>query len=263
MRFAFYTNLVSPHTAPLAKALIAKYGEGVYVCQQHGGEPMRTSNILGGLEPNTLFECDSPEKVRSILESCDILLTGVRDFDLIQERINRGLFTAYQSERWFKPESLLSLGRSENGGCGLWVSGFWKMLLPFAFRRAKRIMQLFKSDKFVYLPIGVHAARDMARLCGLFAGDIRCLFSAPELGFEKTSGGSIFSRVEMERGRKFCLDKMRMWGYYVEPSRKDALPVQEANNTSLTTNDYRLTTRTRSLHDASIHLAHTFLPPRG
>ena len=72
----------------------------------------------------------------------------------------------------------------------------------------------------------------MARLCGLFAGDLRCLFRAPKLEFERKPGGGIWisggARSESVRalGEKYCLDKMRMWGYFVESSSGEKLGVK-------------------------------------
>lgn len=213
--WALYTNILSPHTAPLANALHEQIGECVYIYQKHGGEPCRTNSVLERFGAIAICEEDCPQKARDLLLECDFLLTGVRDFDLMENRIRRGKFTAYQSERWFKPESLLTLGRSEFKGRHLWVDGFWKMLLPFAIHRAQRMLRLFKSDKFLYLPIGVHAARDMARLCGLMNGDMRCMFMAPSLKSENYPLGSIgLSNGENEA--RYCLAKMRMWGYFVE-----------------------------------------------
>ena len=168
--------------------------------------------------PDVLCEEDSPLKARKLLLECELLITGVRDFDLMEERVRSGNFVVYQSERWFKPESLLSFGRSESAGKGLWVCGFLKMIFPFAIRRAIKIMRLFKSENFLYLPIGIHAARDMARLCGLMNGDLRCLFCAPELRCEKRPFGKIELRGKGD-GSRYCLDKMRMWGYFVAPGQ--------------------------------------------
>jgi len=77
---------------------------------------------------------------------------------------------------------------------------------------------LRKSDCALYLPLGIHAARDMARLCGLFAGDLRCLFRAPLLDYERKPGGRIWLKDGCD-GDIYCLGKMRMWGYFVEGGR--------------------------------------------
>ena len=218
MKVAFYTNLVSPHTVPLAAELKKNIDSFVYIYQKHGGEPFRTGTALESMQDCAICEADEPERAGILLRECEVLLSGVRDFDLMQERIDKGMLTIYQSERWFKPESLLALGRSENMGRGMWVNGFWKMLFPFAIHRARKIMKLFGSAKFLYLPIGIHAARDMARLCGLMKGNLRCLFRSPLLRFEKQPLG----RIELMEGGKpplCCVEKMRMWGYFVAPSR--------------------------------------------
>lgn len=231
MKVAFYTNLVSPHTVPLSEEVRKNVDSFVYVYQKHGGEPFRTRAVLESMQACAICEVDEPERARIHLRECDVLLSGVRDFDLMQERINKSMLTIYQSERWFKPESLLALGKSESSGRGVWVGGFWKMLLPFAVRRARRIMQLFKSEKFLYLPIGIHAARDMARLCGLMNGDWRCLFRAPKLKYEKQP----FGMVELSAGNdgvRYGLNKMRMWGYFVKHSlSKDNKGSQRGDNT--------------------------------
>lgn len=216
--WVIYTNLVSPHTAPLANALQVCAGGCAYIYQRHGGEPCRTNHVLDELIATPVCEEDVRSKARKMMVECAGLILGVRDFDLMERRVRDGRFTAYQSERWFKPESLFALGRSESTGHVAWVGGFWKMLFPFAVRRARRIMQLFKSDKFLYLPIGIHAARDMARLCGLMNGDLRCLFRAPALEFERRPFGRIWLRDGGDASR-YCLERMRMWGYFVAPSR--------------------------------------------
>jgi glycosyltransferase involved in cell wall biosynthesis len=79
---------------------------------------------------------------------------------------------------------------------------------------------LNESENFYYLPMGIHAARDMARLCGLINGDLRCLFRAPKLDFERKPGGRIWiSEGVRSDGVRECVDKMRMWGYFVEEGR--------------------------------------------
>ena len=221
MRFALYSNLLSPHTAPLAQELISHYGDGVYVCQKRGGEPFRTSQMAEQFGDKLLYEEDSPARVASILENADVVLTGVRDFELMERRVAAKKVTLYQSERWFKPENLFALGRSEYGGFGIWVDGFWKNLFPFAIKRAKRIMRLFESNSFLYLPIGVHAARDMVRMCGAFGGDYSCVFRSPKLEFERCPGGSVWCREESHMHNNAitkCLERSRMWGYFVASS---------------------------------------------
>lgn len=221
MKFVLYSNLVSPHTLPLAKELISYYSDCMYICQRHGGEPFRTALAIESLGDKLLYEEDDTQAAAELLAGADIVLTGVRDFELMERRIAAGKVTLYQSERWFKPENILAFGNSEYGGCGIWVDGFWKMLLPFAQKRARRIVRLFESEKFMYLPIGIHAARDMVRMCRLLDGDLSCICRGPELQFERYPGGKIWCLKEQYAKNCLtttCLNRSRMWGYFVAPS---------------------------------------------
>ena len=205
-RIVIYTNTVSPHQLPLAKELVAQVGEGDFryiytevADRDHGG--------LG-------WNLDVPDwcvhagavDVDEWLENADVLLSGLRCFDLFERRAKKGLKNFYMTERWFKPPI-----------------GIARLLHPLYFGYARRFCSLMELGAVVGLPIGIPAARDMARLCGLMHGDLRCLFGAPEVEFEGMPGGRIFNRVERVetcRGRdgKYCLEKMRMWGYFVKSS---------------------------------------------
>jgi glycosyltransferase involved in cell wall biosynthesis len=51
-------------------------------------------------------------------------------------------------------------------------------------------------------------------------GDWKCLFRAPKLRFERKPGGRIWISERAGRdGVRNCVDKMRMWGYFVEEGR--------------------------------------------
>ena len=153
------------------------------------------------LAPWIVCETDSPAKCRQMLETCDILLSGIRDLDLFEKRAIEGRKTFYCSERWFKPRL-----------------GVWRLFKPSYLKMSFRFVRLLQScDSMYYLPIGAHAARDMTRLSGLMSGDIMCFFKAPDIDFDGVPCGSIRLRYGMseERTRKYCLDKMRMWGYFV------------------------------------------------
>lgn len=221
MKFVMYTNSVSPHQLPLARELVKRIGcenfRYIYTTPLNKERTNLGWPILS--EAWVVCETDATEECQTWLENCDILMTGFRCVDLFSRRSTKGLKSIYSAERWFKP----------------WM-GMLRLLQPSYFKMAWSFVKLLRtSSKVFYFPMGIHAARDMARLSGLFAGDLRSLFRAPKLDFEKRPGGKIYSCVEheesVERDKKYCLDKMRMWGYYVEPSRKDALPVQEASKT--------------------------------
>lgn len=211
MKFALYTNSISPHQLPLMRELAALLGidNVLYAYESVESKGRRTL----GWNPTPEAGCRKSSECLTDIETCDTLLVGgLRPIELMEKRATVGLKTLYMSERWFKP-----------------AIGILRLLYPKYFLMAWRIVRLVRnSDSFTYLPIGIHAARDMARLCGLMAGDLRCLFVAPKLDFERKPGGKIWLK-EGANGKRYCLDKMRMWGYYVEPSKFDALPVQEAS----------------------------------
>lgn len=218
MRFVLYTNALSAHQIPLAREIAKLVSEDNfrYIYTSKDGQKLQESNATDGW-----IEYLPIEQTNEWLEDADVMLVGgIRPIGLCERRAASGKTTFYMSERWFKPPI-----------------GILRLLHPKYFRMAWRIVRLIKnSDSFTYLPIGIHAARDMARLCGLFSGDLRCLFRAPELDFESKPGGRIFfsspslhlpatptAKSPLQRPTttttKYCLDKMRMWGYFVAPSK--------------------------------------------
>ena len=136
-----------------------------------------------------------------MLHTAGLLMSGVRDVALFAQRAKSDQRTIYCSERWFKPKL---------GALRLLQPSYWKMARKF-------VCQLREDDSLFYYPMGIHAARDMARICGLMNGDLGCLFCAPELDFEHKPGGRIWLRNGGDV-TKYCLDKMRIWGYFVEAS---------------------------------------------
>lgn len=200
MKFVFYTNSVSPHQIPLAEELVRILGEDEY--RYIHTLPLTRERIdLGWSKSESnwiISEKESHVVARNILLEAECLMCSVRDFDLIKQRAMRGLLSVYVSERWFKPPF-----------------GMLRLLSPRYFYMASRFVRMLsRSSSVLYFPMGIHAARDMARLCGLLRGDIRCLFWGPELRFGHEPGGRI-CRVDGKNGEKYCLDKMRMWGYFV------------------------------------------------
>lgn len=208
MKFVFYANVISPHQLPFVKEVVAQFGEDEcrYVYTMPLGEGRRG---LGWSEENTFWmmsEWEQKEKSVQILETARILMSGMRSMALFKKRTNHGRITIYTSERWFKPPI-----------------GILRLLNPHYRRMAKQFVRLLsESEKLLYFPIGIHSARDMARLCGLIHGDLRCLFRAPKLDFEHKPGGRIWLSdgvaESRSKGARYCLDKMRMWGYFVRSS---------------------------------------------
>lgn len=227
MKIALLTNVVSPHQVPLAEALVRRVGEGnyryVYTEAAHGE---RTRMGWGGDAASAWCRQGTMEDA-ALLEA-DCVLSGHRALTLFERRNAAGRITFYAAERWFKPPI-----------------GFLRLLSPAYFRMARRFARCARSPRFLCLPMGVHAARDMARLLGLFAGDLRCLFRAPKVAFESRPGGAVVplrqaiaagvldagSRAFAKRhgfvqiprsqwGRvrpRGIFAKLRMWGYFVAP----------------------------------------------
>ena len=213
LKFVMYQDCVSPHQVPLARELAATLGEADF---RYVYRDLAQSTRVGmgwamdGAAPWFVHIGTAPDEARSLIESADCLLTMFRDVELFKRRHARGLKTVVQTERWFKPRA-----------------GILRMLSPSYRRMAREFVRLMDEGGVVYLPMGIHAARDMARLCGLMHGDLRCLFRAPKLEFERKPGGRIFEgRVKKEEGKRkreegSRIGAMRMWGYFVEEgSRK-------------------------------------------
>ena len=220
MKFVIYTNSLSAHQIPLAKEIAKQVGAEnfQYVYTSRNGQALQecvASDDWICYAP-TGADLAARHDVNDWLENADVMLVGgIRPFDLIERRVKSGKKTLYMSERWFKPNL-----------------GILRLAWPPYFRMAKRFAKMLRRyDSLVYLPIGIHAARDMVRLCGLMHGDLRCLFRAPRLDFENCPMGRVWlrqSRRVVEASSvdcrlssvpdKHCLDKMRMWGYFVKSS---------------------------------------------
>ena len=203
MRFALYTIILSPHQLPLFKEMMARLGEAE--CRYVSVRPPARERTKMGWgdafeEKWVIEEARKPEEAREVITTAKTLMSGMRDVGLFEERCRRGLTTIYCGERWFKPPI-----------------GMLRLLHPRYFKMARRFVKLLRENENMYaFPIGIHAARDMARLCGLMSGDLRCIFRAPELEFERRPGGRIWLAQRRRGAEKYCLDKMRMWGYFVE-----------------------------------------------
>ena len=199
MKCIFFTNSVSAHQLPLARELVKMYGADefryVYTTRSSG----INQEVLVDESWVVLYSAGDHD----LIESCDVLVVGgLKPIDILEKRARRNLKTFYMSERWFKPPL-----------------GMLRLLNPRYLSDAYRLVRLLKrAENFIYLPIGVHAASDMARLCGAFAGDVRCLFRSPKLDFIKTPGGEV-RLMDDGDGKVYGLNKMRMWGYFVEDAK--------------------------------------------
>ena len=227
IKFALYTIAISPHQVPLFEAIMETLG--VANCRYIAVRPPMSERVIMGWgmacnEKWFIEESSNSGEAREILENSEVLLSGLRDWALFEKRNANGLVSIYTGERWFKPPI-----------------GIVRLLHPKYLKMAWRFARLLRrSQKVVYFPIGIHAACDMARLCGLLHGDLRCLFRAPELDFERKPGGKIWPKNEPQNTRstrKYSLDKMRMWGYFVAPSKFPH------HNSQLSTHNSQLSTQ--------------------
>jgi glycosyltransferase involved in cell wall biosynthesis len=227
MHIALLTNIISPHQLPLAKRLAARVGEGNYTYVYT--EPLHEERRRMGWEDELPPWAVLADENHPALWEADILYSELRAIDLFQKRIRAGKKTYYVSERWFKPP---------------W--GFLRTLSPRYFQMARAFHQLFQSPHFHYLPQGIHAARDMARLMRFLDGAPASLLAAPPLAFESRPGGAILplpqasslhgldSHDLASTQRRGFLQlpptlwgqshptglyaQMHLWGYFVEPS---------------------------------------------
>ena len=228
MKFAFFTNCISPHQVPLAKALIKRLGSENYryvYTEELTAERM----AMGWGDKNRDFWYLQGGDDCLVLHEVDILMSAQRTWKLFDKRSTAGKQTIYVSERWFKPPL---------GFIRIFVLSYLKMALHF--------LRCFKSSWIKYFPYGIHAARDMVRLVGFLSGDVRCLFATPKVAFESCPGGvivplkeaikaGVLSAEEIAFGKKHgfvqipreqwgkveprkVYAKMRMWGYFVAPT---------------------------------------------
>lgn len=129
---------------------------------------------------------------------CDILIEMMRELDLMEARANVGKTTVYVSERWLKPLVVK----------GIRLPAILRILSPRYFNMVRRFIRLMDNERFFVFPCGVHAVRDFVRLYHLIHGDLRYLFRSPNVDIERHLGGSVAG-----------FPRMKLWGYFVEPSK--------------------------------------------
>ncbi len=196
MRFAFLTVCLSPHQLPLADAIAKRVG--VENFRYISNEPVDRGRVKLGWgdegRPWCLSRTDvgSRAEVEDWCRNADVLFCYLRELDIFEERVRRGLPTIYVSERWFKPVERKGVGFST-----ILLPGWVRMLNPCFSNMAARIRRLLCEEApFLYFPMGVLAARDMACLCRwgrpVFPTQVPC---------------AVFRR-------------MRLWGYFVAPAKQ-------------------------------------------
>ena len=203
MKFVLYTTSVSAHQLPLAREIIRRVGADNFRFV-HTGESQGGAQDVVVHEPWIVHVTVASE----ILESAEFLLCDVRDIDLIERRVFKGLRTYYTSERWFKPIPLISTAAKDvpwlRGLKGLYLPGWVRMLVPNYRRRALRFRRLLQDNSlkgvFEYLPVSMNSAHDMEQLLRL----------SPWINVR---------RGEYAVGDQVA-ERMHLWGYFVAPSCK-------------------------------------------
>ena len=147
MTAAFYMNCVSAHQLPLAREVARLVGPEnfCYVDAGEKGQEYQSCHDTTGIQVKVEGEGEQ------WMEESDLLLTGLRDLDLLERRAKKGLRTFYTSERWLKPAGVFS--------------GAFRLLVPSYRRMAKRFVTWANgSDAARVLAIGPWAKKDFLRL---------------------------------------------------------------------------------------------------
>ncbi|MBQ8124286.1 MAG: glycosyltransferase [Kiritimatiellae bacterium] len=213
MKVLVYAGIVSPHMIPLCDSLYARLGPGNFLyCATLRMRQERSKLGWKEAEREWIVRYDG-------VPPCDVLEVYADKFDVLfvsefEPKViecfrKRGKRILYASERWLKPPF-----------------GAIRFIKKSFVRRAMEFASLLRSyNKFLYLPIGPHAAVDALRIACYTKLDVIGGLRNRRIAFEKHPMGRLSALGRSE----VLLDKMRMWGYYVAPSKKDALPVQEAS----------------------------------
>lgn len=161
MTVVFYMNCLSAHQIPLAREVAKLIGAENLAYVDAGAknaQPLQTVKDGSGL-PFRVVKLDAPE-ARELLNSADLVLTGLRDLEFVELRAAKGLCTFYYSERWFKP---VEIGVGERCRCS--VSGRVRMLVPSYRRMVRRFVRWTQTDPLArVLAVGPWAAKDFARM---------------------------------------------------------------------------------------------------
>jgi len=218
MRFVLYTQRYSPHELPLVRACAQVFDE-VWYAVDRGFEqnPSRKAwqPDLNGLHTLILDEIPSAERsarLMALLDRDTVIMYGSRGnpYEIaIQES---AAIVIYISERWLKPYKF--------------VPGIFHLVKPSFVKHIINHRRWLRSNqRFSYFGLGIHAVRDMAFLTGM--GRVS--------GFEKVPAG------EVRVGKK-PLSKIRLWGYFVEPSANPLTANRTAEPQATQPKAYPLTT---------------------
>ncbi len=162
MKIVFYLDCVSPHQVPLAREVVKRVGADNFRYVYHDAVQEDRAALgwqMSGDAGWFVHIGTHPDVAQKWIETADVMLTGFRDFELLERRKMNGLMTFYMSERWFKP-----IGVS----CWRWrvyLPGHWRLLSNRYRQMARRLVTIAKRDaRFRYLAMGAHAQNDILKI---------------------------------------------------------------------------------------------------
>ena len=213
MKVFLYASIISPHMIPLCDSLYARLGSGNFLyCATMRMRQERTKLGWKEAEREWIVRYDGvpPDDVlEAYADEFDVLFVSEFEPKAIECFRKRGKRILYASERWLKPPF---------GAIRFIKKSFVCRAMVFA-------LLLRSYSKFLYLPIGLHAAVDALRIICYTKLNVIGGLRNRRITFEKCPMG----RLSALGWSGDYLDKMRMWGYYVASFKKDALQVQEAS----------------------------------
>ena len=190
MKYIFYTNIVSPHQLPWCREFVKLVGEEnfLYIAEETMHGERESLGWESGQEKWIRYLNDDPETLNAELESCGLLITSLRRFELLRKRAGKGLRSYYMFERWFKPPV---------GSLRMFHPGYYKMCREFD--------ALCKNPCVRLLPVGNYAVSDILKMQ-------KCL-NNPFVHLKQVR----YSEGEASPVKQTGLENMRLWSYFVTP----------------------------------------------
>ena len=154
VKVAYWTNSLSPHQFPLAKAIAEQVGEENYRYVYRDAMSQERKDIgWKGIEI-PLWCMRGSEDSRELIEADLVYTGGLRPLELIEKRIALGKRTYYVTERWFKPINVM----------GVNLPGKLRLVVPSYRRMARRMVEMLNNPLCKCLAIGPWAKKDMQSL---------------------------------------------------------------------------------------------------
>lgn len=191
MTFIFYTNIVSPHQLPWCREFVKLVGEEnfLYIAEETLHQERKELGWTHGQESWICELEGNRAALQEKLESCDILITSLRNSELLKKRAAKGLRSYYMFERWFKPPV-----------------GALRMLHPGYRKMCRSFCEISTQPNIRLLPIGIYAVEDFFKMQQCLKNPLSFLTKKLAVGAEKN-----YPALPLESYN------MRLWGYFVNP----------------------------------------------